>query len=253
MPIRNEHELDDLLSTPSPADIDAMARLDGNLMILGAGGKMGPSLAARARRAAPSKRVIAVARFSNAELPKRCADQGIETIACDLLETGALATLPDAPNVIFMAARKFGTTGAAHLTWAMNTFLPASGGRSVTAIRGSSHSRRGNVYPLLPDRARRRGGVDARCARRRVRAIGSGPRTHVRIRLARVGNAGLPPAPELRHRFALRRPRRHRDAPCSNAVRWTCAWVSCNVIWQGDANSYCLRAVRALPVAAAAF
>ena len=85
------------------------------------------------------RRIIAVARFSNPELPKELAPQGIETIACDLLEPGALERLPEAPNVIFMAARKFGSSGAEHLTWAMNTYLPVWL-PSVIAIRASSRS-----------------------------------------------------------------------------------------------------------------
>src|ERR1700733_5972081 len=123
--IHSEIELEERLSRPTEQDIAALAALDGDLMILGAGGKMGPSLAKLARRAtkpnrdrkgvgAP-KRIIAVARFSD---PNTAADlhaSGIETIACDLLEPGALAQLPDAPNIIYMAARKFGTSGSEHL------------------------------------------------------------------------------------------------------------------------------------------
>src|SRR5215831_1624560 len=126
--IKTESELEELLSRPDEETASAMAALEGDLLILGAGGKMGPSLARLARRAADQagtrKRVIAVARFTNDRLPSEFAAQGIETIACDLLETGALSRLPDIPNVIFMAARKFGTAGGEHLTWAMNTFLP---------------------------------------------------------------------------------------------------------------------------------
>ncbi len=149
MSIRNQQELDDLLGTPSHADMEAMSRLDGDLMILGCGGKMGPSLAVRARRAAPAKRVIAVARFSNPELPKHFAARGIETIAADLLDPGALAALPAAPNVIFMAARKFGTSGDPHLTWAMNTLLPGLVAQRFRDSRIVAFST-GNVYGLRP-------------------------------------------------------------------------------------------------------
>src|SRR5438874_3631129 len=120
----SESELEELLSRPSEADTAAMAALDGDLLILGAGGKMGPSLARRARRASGSKRIIAVARFSQPSLPEMLESCGIETISCNLLEPGALSGLPEAPNVIFMAARKFGTTGAGYMTWALNTYLP---------------------------------------------------------------------------------------------------------------------------------
>ena len=108
---------------------------------------MGPSLARLAKRS--GARVIAVARFTDRELPARLQADGIETIACDMLEPGALSKLPDAPNVIFMAARKFGTAGAEYLTWAMNTFLPglvAERYRDSKIVAFST----GNVYPLTP-------------------------------------------------------------------------------------------------------
>src|SRR5437879_9633565 len=130
-----------------------MAALDGDLLILGAGGKMGPSLARLARRAIEQagvkKRVFAVARFTNDKLPSELAAHGIETIACDLLDRTSLDKLPNIPNVIFMAARKFGTSGEEHLTWAMNTYLPglvAERYRNSRIVTVST----GNVYPLRP-------------------------------------------------------------------------------------------------------
>src|SRR5436309_1630779 len=126
--IQNEAELEERLSRPSDADTAALSSLEGDLLILGAGGKMGPSLAKLARRAADKagvkKRVIAVARYSNAGLPSEFASCGIEAIAADLLEPGELKKLPDVPNVIYMAEKNFGTSGAEHETWVMNTFLP---------------------------------------------------------------------------------------------------------------------------------
>lgn len=116
-----EAELEECLSRPTEPDVAHAAALEGDLLVLGAGGKMGPSLVALAKRAAlaarRNTRVIAVS-GSGAEV------EGIESIVCDLLEPGALAQLPEAKNVIFMAALKFGTSGSAHLTWAMNTYLP---------------------------------------------------------------------------------------------------------------------------------
>src|SRR5579859_100135 len=112
--IRTEDELEERLSRPVEADVAAMKALPGDLLILGAGGKMGPSLVRRARRAVQQAgthtRVIAVARFSQPELERSLKSEGIDTIAADLLEPNALESLPDAPNVIFMAARKFGTS-----------------------------------------------------------------------------------------------------------------------------------------------
>jgi nucleoside-diphosphate-sugar epimerase len=149
--IKTESELEDLLSRPDEETASAMAALEGDLLILGAGGKMGPSLARLARRTADQagtkKRVIAVARFTNDKLRSEFASQGIETIAFDLLEKGALSRLPDVPNVIFMAARKFGTAGGEHLTWAMNTYLPGLVAERYRSSRIVAFST-GNVYPL---------------------------------------------------------------------------------------------------------
>ena len=149
--INSESELEERLSRPTDADAAALAALDGDLLILGAGGKMGPSLAQLARRAVDKagvkKRIIAVARFSDQKLPTELSAQGIETITSDLLEPGELEKLPDIPNVIFMAARKFGTSGSEYLTWAMNTYLPglvASRFRNSRIVAFST----GNVYPL---------------------------------------------------------------------------------------------------------
>src|SRR5580704_4804809 len=105
--IRSEEELEERLSRPLEADVAAMKALSGDLLVLGAGGKMGPSLVRRAHRAMQqagnAARVIAVARFSQPELARNLEAEGIDTIACDLLEAGSLESLPDAPNVIFMA------------------------------------------------------------------------------------------------------------------------------------------------------
>jgi hypothetical protein len=149
--INNIAELEEHLSRPTDADAAAMSALNGDLLILGVGGKMGPSLARLARRAAElagtRHRIVAIARFSNASLPADLAAHGIETIACDLLEPGALLRLPEMPNVIFMAARKFETAGAEHLTWAMNTYLPGLVAERYRKSRIVAFST-GNVYPL---------------------------------------------------------------------------------------------------------
>jgi hypothetical protein len=151
--IRTESELEETLSRPDQETASAIAALDGDLLILGAAGKMGPSLARLARRAADTagakKRVIAVARFTNRALPSELAALGIETIASDLLEPGTLDRLPDIPNVIFMAARKFGTAGGEQLTWAMNTYLPGLVAERYRNSRIVAFST-GNVYPLRP-------------------------------------------------------------------------------------------------------
>lgn len=151
--IETEQQLEEELARPTEADVEAMRALEGDVIVLGAGGKMGPSLVRLMRNAVNAaggkKRIISVARFSDKSLPAQFNAAGIETIASDLLEDGALEKLPDVPNVIFMAARKFGTTGSEHMTWAMNTQLPglvASRYRKSRILCFSS----GNVYPLQP-------------------------------------------------------------------------------------------------------
>jgi len=150
--ISSEHQLEDLLSEPSPADARAMEGMEGDLIILGVAGKMGPSLARRARRACDlagvKKRIIGVARFSEPAVREGLDAAGIETVSADLLAPGALASLPDVPNVLHMAARKFGSTGAEHLTWAMNTLLPALVAERYPRARIVAFST-GNVYPLV--------------------------------------------------------------------------------------------------------
>ena len=112
-----------------------MRKLDGDFIILGVGGKMGPTLARMLRRAVDmnglSRRVIGVSRFSSSELPEQLQSQGVEPVACDLLDATALDKLPDAANVIYMAGMKFGATGQQPRTWAMNTFLPGMVGAEI--------------------------------------------------------------------------------------------------------------------------
>ena len=127
--IRDVAHLEELLSEPSDAAVDAMRRANGDVIVLGAAGKMGPTLARMARRAMDaaglSHRVIGVSRFSSPNQQRTMEAYGIQTIRCDLLDEAAVARLPDVPHVVFMAGRKFGSTGNEPLTWAMNALLPA--------------------------------------------------------------------------------------------------------------------------------
>lgn len=118
--------LEEAMTTPSPALVGDLASVHGDLLVLGVGGKMGPTLARLARRAAPDKRVIGVARFSDPAVRASLEEHGVECLAADLLDRAAVARLPDAPNVVFMAGRKFGSTGQEDLTWAMNVLVPAN-------------------------------------------------------------------------------------------------------------------------------
>ena len=112
------------MTRPSPELEADLAKADGDLIVLGVAGKMGPTLARMAKRAAPGKRVIGVARFSEKGLKEKLEDAGIECIACDLLDRAALGRLPRAKNVVFMAGHKFGAAGDPSFTWAMNVAVP---------------------------------------------------------------------------------------------------------------------------------
>ena len=139
--------LEEFLSRPSQALIDDLAQVDGDIMVLGVAGKMGPTLARLAKNAAPHKRVIGVARFSDAHVRQRLEDCGIETIAADLLDRAAIEALPRTANIIFAAGHKFGAKDNQALTWAMNTHVPALVADTFRSARIVGFST-GNVYPL---------------------------------------------------------------------------------------------------------
>lgn len=151
--ISDLEQLDERLSRPSAAALAALRRMPGDVLILGAGGKMGPTLARMARRAADAagtpRRVIGVSRFREPGLREQLEGRGVESIAGDLLDRDFLAALPDAPNVVFMAGMKFGATGQEPLTWAMNAYLPALICERFASSRIAAFST-GNVYGLAP-------------------------------------------------------------------------------------------------------
>ncbi|HEY8333056.1 MAG TPA: NAD(P)-dependent oxidoreductase [Tardiphaga sp.] len=140
--------LDDLLCRPSQALIDDLSRVEGDIMILGVAGKMGPTLAGLAKAALPGRRVIGVARFSDPAAKAWLESRGIETLSCDLLDEAAIATLPKAPNIVFMAGRKFGAEGDLSLTWAMNAHVPALIAQAFPTSRIVAFST-GCVYPFV--------------------------------------------------------------------------------------------------------
>ena len=141
--------LDDLLARPTQALIDDLNRVDGDIMILGVAGKMGPTVAALAKAAVPDRKVIGVARFSDPSVKTWLKARGIATINCDLLDEAAIARLPKSPNVVFMAGRKFGADGDLPLTWAMNSHVPALVAQAFPHSRMVAFST-GCVYPFVP-------------------------------------------------------------------------------------------------------
>ncbi len=141
-------ELEDFMTTPSQALVDDLARLEGDIMILGVGGKMGPTLAGLARRAAPGKRIVGVARFTDPEVRAKLERWGVETIACDLLDRIAVGQLPKLGNIVFMAGRKFGTSGDEALTWALNAHMPGIVGEIFNEARIVTFST-ACVYPFV--------------------------------------------------------------------------------------------------------
>lgn len=145
---RDVEQLEAFLSEPDEALVSDLAALDGDILILGVAGKMGPTLARMARNAAPEKRVIGVARFSEAGLRERLQGFGVETIAADLLDEDQVKALPRARNVVFMAGRKFGASQDQPLTWAMNVHVPAIVASAFRESRIVAFST-GNIYPLV--------------------------------------------------------------------------------------------------------
>ena len=151
--IQDVAQLDDLLSEPTAGAVDTLGALDGDILVLGVGGKMGPTLARMAKTASKiagvKRRVIGVSRFSSSFLEQQLQAWGVQTVRCDLLNPKSLAGLPDAANVVFMVGMKFGSTGQESLTWAVNTYMPA------LIVDRYRHSRiavfsTGNVYGLSP-------------------------------------------------------------------------------------------------------
>ncbi len=145
---RDEAALEDFMTLPGDALRADLAKVPGDILVLGVGGKMGPTLARLAKRADPARRVIGVARFSEAGLREKLQAWDIECIEADLLDRASLEKLPRSPNVVFMAGRKFGSSGAEHLTWAMNAHVPAMVAEVYAKSRIVAFST-GCVYPYV--------------------------------------------------------------------------------------------------------
>ncbi|MHC4325191.1 MAG: NAD-dependent epimerase/dehydratase family protein [Planctomycetota bacterium] len=144
----DENSLEDILSEPTEATKEIVAGLKGDIVVLGAGGKMGPTLAMMLKKASPGKRIYAISRFSDKAVRNRIEQAQVETIEADLLDESHYHKLPEVENVFYLAGMKFGSTGNQPLTWALNSFVPALVARHYKNSRIVAYST-GNVYPLL--------------------------------------------------------------------------------------------------------
>lgn len=240
---QTEEQLEDFLSTPSPEVVNAVARLQGDIAVLGVGGKMGPTLACMARRAMDAAgrkdRVIGVARFTDRAAEDRLRRAGVETVRCDLLDRDSVARLPDAPSVIYMVGQKFGTTEAPERTWAVNALASANAAEYFAGARILAFST-GCVYPHVPmnsggsreqDALEPLGEYANSCvARERILAFAT-DRTGSSLVHLRLNYAI-----DLRYGVLLDVARRVLEG---RPIDLTIGYV--NVIWQGDACATALR------------
>lgn len=241
--IKSVEQLETLLSEPTPGAIEAIGQLEGDILLLGVAGKMGPTLARMAKRASElsgrRRRVIGVSRFSSGANETELQAHGIETIRCDLLDERAVQNLPDAPNVIYLAGMKFGSTGQESLTWAMNTYLPAIVCRKFSRCRIVAFST-GNIYGLVPatgpgslesDSPNPAGDYAMSCLGRE-RIFEHFSRTlQIPIALIRLNYAC-----ELRYGVVTDLARKiFDDEPIDLRMGWF------NVLWQADANAMALQ------------
>jgi nucleoside-diphosphate-sugar epimerase len=237
----DERGLEDRLSKPLPETCDLLRRTPGDAVVLGAGGKMGPTLAMMLKRAAPEKNVYAVSRFSDKQLRDRIRDKGVAIVEADLLDESVYAGLPEVPNVFYLAGMKFGATGQQALTWAMNAYMPALVARRYNQSRIVALST-GNVYPFvdIPGGGSREqdapepiGEYAQSClGRERVFQYFSG-RFGTVVTLIRLNYANEPRYGIL---VDLTQKILH-GAPIDVTMG------AVNLIWQGDANNYIVRAL----------
>jgi nucleoside-diphosphate-sugar epimerase len=236
--------LEELLSRPTTPVVEAMRGMGDGILILGAGGKMGPSLARLARRASREAgmecRIVAVARFTNPGLEQALRAEGIETIRCDLFDAAQVAALPELPHIVFMAGQKFGTSDNAPQTWAVNAYLPGVIATRFASARIVAYST-GNVYPLSDARGEGPGethptgpvGEYAQSALARERVLEFFCRTQpTRMAILRLNYAIEP-------RYGVLRDLADRIV-AGQPIDLAMGRV--NLIWQRDANAVALRA-----------
>jgi nucleoside-diphosphate-sugar epimerase len=240
-----EAELEDVLAAPTPEVVAALSRVAGDILIAGVGGKMGPSLARLAVRASQAagmrRRVIGVSRFSNAAIRESLEQSGVDTVACDCFDRLAVDRLPDAPNIVYLVGRKFGTATDQPATWATNAYLPGLIAGRYAGSRIVAFST-GNVYPLSltlgqgPTEDAPVGPIgeyaQAALARERVLEFFS-RRNHTPMAILRLNYAVEP-------RYGVLRDVADRVF-AGQPIDLGTGYV--NLIWQRDANAIALRAL----------
>ncbi len=237
----DERGLEDWLSEPRAATCAMLNEVEGDVAVLGAGGKMGPTLAMMLKKAAPGKAVYAVSRFSDNQVRSRIAQKGVTVVEADLLDESAYGHLPDVPNVFYLAGMKFGAAGNQPLTWAMNVYMPALVAQRYKQARIVALST-GNVYPFtglesggpretdLPNPV---GEYAQSCLGRERMFQHFSQRFGTPVTLIRLNYAN-----ELRYGILVDLTLKilHGDP-----IDVTMGAV--NLIWQGDANNYIIRAM----------
>ncbi|MBM4028943.1 MAG: NAD(P)-dependent oxidoreductase [Planctomycetes bacterium] len=237
----DERGLEDWLSEPVAATRAMLAKPQGDVAVLGAGGKMGPTLAMMLKKAAPQKTVYAVSRFSDKAARQRIEECGVKIVEADLLDETAYGRLPDVPHVFYLAGMKFGASGNQPLTWAMNVHMPALVAQRYKASRIVALST-GNVYPftgIQSGGAREQDACDPvgeyaqSCLGRERMFQHFSQRFGTPVTLIRLNYAN-----ELRYGILV-----DLTLKVLHGEPIDVTMGAVNLIWQGDANNYIIQAL----------